>query len=219
MSSPAASAYWLRGNFSSERAPDLHRRVVDAVVVVLAALTEEELGQRGVARIELRVELERLGELLVGLGLLERAALRLLLARLELGEAHPLERGDRVVDRVVTLRLQRLALAPRPSGIAARGGHVLRRGVVALVEVVEVDLAEVIVNLVRALLALELREVDRVEPGGALELGAAGLVLLGLRVELEGVLLELLLDLAARARDDGGVALGLRPGGARACSR
>ena len=67
-----------------QRAPDLHGRVVDAVVVVLPALAEEELRKRRIARIELRVELERLGELLVGFGLLERAALRL-----PEGQIHP----------------------------------------------------------------------------------------------------------------------------------
>lgn len=50
----------------------------------------------------------------------------------------------------------------------------------------------------------------RVEARGALELRLARLVLLGLRVE--GVLLELLLYFRARARHDGRVALGLRPG-------
>ena len=204
-----------------ERAPDLHGRVVDAVVVVLAALAEEELGQRRIARIELRVELEGLRELLVRLGLLERASLvtyALLLPRLELGEAHLLERGDRVVNSVVALRLQRLAFSLF-LGHAARCGHVLGRGVVALVEVVEVDLAQIIVNLVRALLALELREVDEIEARRALELGAARLVLLRLGVELESVLLELLLDLRARAGDDGQIALRLRPRGAGGVAR
>ena len=76
----------------------------------------------------------------------------LLLARLELGEAHALERGDRVVDRVVAQRLEsgsRSARLRRP-GSAARRRHVVRGGVGVLVEVVEIDLGEVEVDLVRA---------------------------------------------------------------------
>ena len=144
-----------------ERPPDLHRRVVDAVVVVLAPLPEEELGKRGVGRIELRVELEGLRELLVSLGLLERAAsltYALLPPPLELAEAHLLEGGDGIVDGVVTLRLERLGERCKSLvlGHGARRGHVLGRRGVAFVEVMEVDLAQIIMNLVRAFFGIEL---------------------------------------------------------------
>ncbi len=126
----------------------------------------------------------------------------LLLARLELGEAHALERRDRVVDRVVAQRLQRLLLR-RGVRDGARGCHVVRRRVGRLVEPVEVDLARGSSGSGRRSFSpLELREVDAVEPGGAVELGAARLVLLRLRVQLQGVLAQLLLDLRGGSSDD-----------------
>ncbi len=107
----------------------------------------------------------------------------------------------------------------RPAGLACgdglRRGHVVRRRVEVLVEAEEVDLGEVEVHDVRLRLLPELREVRVVEARGALELGAARLVLLRARVKGGRVVAQRLLDRGRRRRDVRRVALRARPRTAR----
>ncbi len=103
----------------------------------------------------------------------------------------------------------------RAAGLGGRDGlgrgHVVGGRVEVLVEAEEVDLGEVEVHDVRLRLLSELREVHVVEACGALELGAARLVLLRARVQGRRVVAQGLLDRGSGRGHVGGVALRSRP--------